>query len=326
MTLKYYYVRVLICSCYLRRQTPATRQVPFFKRTCTMIDSILEVPVMTTNRIKELFAQPTRSTVEVALYEYACTGLSAIMFDRMTQAQVRGLVTGEKVDYPKDEPLELKALRKMYSDKYENDMPVGALGIPNENFCAALRDTGKKVKYGQGTWDFITSGTNGTLLYCMIRLAEPFIVLRDLEGNPVTKDQIKVDCRKGNATQGTGAVGIIRPRMDEWGFAGHLFLAVSGEYVLPERQLERLINMAGLRAGLCSGRPGMQMPFGQFVLRHLKHIGGAKPREITISEANGEPKKRATRKKATLVENGEVAGHLNGDPKKPGEGEPQSTK
>lgn len=281
-----------------------------------MMDSTLEVPEMAVNRIKELFAQPPRSTIELGLYEYACTGLSPIMFDRMTQEQVRGLVTGDKVEYPKDEPLELKAFRKMYSDKYENDMPAGSLGFPNENFCAALRDTGKKVKYAHGAYDVITSGTNGTLLYCMIRLAEPFIILRDLDGNPITKKNILVDCRKGNATQGSGAVGIIRPRINEWGFAGHLFLAVAGEYVLPERQLEKLINMAGLRAGLCSARPGMQMPFGQFVLRHLKHIAGAKPRDLIISEGNGEPakpKKAPTKRKTKAEKDAEKAQAAGGN-------------
>jgi len=256
----------------------------------------VEVPEMPVNRIKDLFAQPALSTIEMALYEYAITGLTPILFDRMTEEQIDGLITGAKVDYGKDESMETKAFRKLYSDKYVKDMPAGALGIPNENFCAALRDTGKKVKFGQGTWDFVTSGTNGTLLYCMVRLIEPFIVLRKLDGEPITKDDMIIDRRKGNATQGTGAVGIVRPRMNEWGFAGHLQLSVSGDYALPERQLEKLINMAGLRAGLCSGRPGKQMPFGQFVLRHLKWIGGATPKKNNAPIDTPKPKPRGRRK------------------------------
>lgn len=283
-----------------------------------------EVPVLEAEEIKGLFAQPSKSPKEWAVYRYACTFVTPVMFDRMTKEQFLGLITGDKVQYPKDEPMELRAFRKMYSDVYLGDLPGGVLGIPNENFYAALRDTGKKVKYGQGAWDFITSGSAGTKLYSMLRLAEPFIVLRDMDGNPITIERdesgkilpepaqkhIKVDYRKGNATQGSGAVGIIRSRIDECGFAGHLYLAVSGEYVLPERQLEKLINMAGESAGLCSARPGKNMPFGMFVLRDLTWVGGAKPRQVSVAIDGGtKPKRGRGKGKAVKDEdgNGETA-------------------
>lgn len=259
-----------------------------------------EIPDFTEEEAAAWFSQPANSETKYATYRVACRGLTPLKMDRMTETQVAGLVTGDKVPVIKDEPLRIKALRKCYSDRYENDMPVGDLIIPKKCLYAALKATGKKVKYGQGTWDLITSASNGTLLFAMMGIVERHILLRKLDGGKMTKEDFIVDCEKGNATQGTGAVGIIRPRFDEWAFVCHIQLAVSGEYVLPEAQLRKLFNMAGLRAGLCSGRPAMQMEFGQFQMTDMTWVGGEKPRATTIviDETPPKPAKaKATRKK-----------------------------
>lgn len=251
--------------------------------------SVLEMPAITANRAAEMFAQPIMASIRMATYEFAFRGLSGIMLDRMTNEQVKGLITGQKVDYPKDEALELKALRKMYSDTYKDDMPDGFYGFPAENLYAALRDAGERVQYGSGKNDRVTMSTKGTELYNMIRLHEKFFPILGLDGKPA---QWVIDLRKGNATQGNGAVGIIRARFDEWGVVGHIDLNVDS--LLSEEKMKELFTVAGIRQGLCSARPSKKMPFGQFALTHLKWVGGAEPKKST-ARSNGEGTKRSAK-------------------------------
>lgn len=258
-----------------------------------MVQAVLETPLISASRAKQIFAQPIMASIRWAVYEFAIIGLSPIMLDRMTREQVLGLITGGKVDYPKDEPLETKAKRKMYSDRYEKDMPDGVFGFPRENLYAALRDAGTVVQYGSGKHDRITLASKGTELFNMIRLHEPFYQLLNLEGKAADWE---VDLRKGNATQGNGAVGIIRAMFPEWGVVGHVDLNVDSK--LSEAKLQELFTVAGIKQGLCSARPSKKMPFGQFALTHLKHIGGADPKKSTV-RSNGTGTKRASKASVT---------------------------
>ena len=246
-----------------------------------MIESVLETPVIPAQRATTMFAQPPMTTIRWATYEFALKLLSPLMLDRMTQEQLVGLITGQKVDYPKDEPLETKALRKMYSDKYKNDMPDGLFVVPRDNVYAMLRDAGEVVQYGSGKNDRITLSTKGTKLYNMIRLHEPFFQILGLDGKPA---EWVVDLRKGNATQGSGAVPIIRARFDEGGLVGHVDLNVD---LLSEEKMKELFTVGGIYQGLCSGRPAKKMPYGQVALTHLKWIGGADPKKSTARAAMG---------------------------------------
>ena len=253
--------------------------------------SVLETPVIPANRVAELFAQPIMASIRWATYEFALVGLSPIMLDRMTQEQVLGLITGQKVDYPKDEPLEDKARRKMYAATYDKDMPVSGFGFPRENLYAAIRDACTVVQYGSGKNDRVTMATKGTELFNMIRLHEEFFELLGLDGKPA---EWGVDLRKGNATQGNGAVGIIRAKFNEWGVVGHVDLNVDSK--LSEAKLQELFTVAGIKQGLCSARPSKKMPFGQFALTHLKWIGGADPKKSTV-RSNGDTGKPASKHK-----------------------------
>lgn len=80
-----------------------------------MTTAVLEIPMISDEEARVMFSQPPKSKVNWALYEFAYTGISELMTDRMTQEQVLGLITGQKVEYPKDEPLENKARRKLYA-------------------------------------------------------------------------------------------------------------------------------------------------------------------------------------------------------------------
>lgn len=257
-----------------------------------MTSTTLETPVIPANRVAQMLAQPIMASIRWATYEFALVGLSPIMLDRMTQEQVLGLITGQKVDYPKDEPLETKAKRKMYSATYDKDMPSGAFGFPRENLYAALRDAGTVVQYGSGKNDRVTMSTKGTEMYNMIRVHQEFFPILGMDGNPA---EWSVDLRKGNATQGNGAVGIIRARFNEWGVVGHVDLNVDSK--LSEAKLQELFTVAGIKQGLCSARPSKKMPFGQFALTHLKWISGADPKKSVV-RANGAGAKRGAKKVA----------------------------
>lgn len=240
-----------------------------------MANSVMEAPKVSAQRAAEILGKPLMSTIRWATFMFGIRGLSPIMLDRMTQTQVLGLITGQKVDYPKDEPLETKALRKMYSDVYNEDMPEGLYGFPKENLEAALRDAGVAVQYGSGKNDRITMATKGTELHYFVRLREPFYQLLGLDGKSAGWE---VDLRKGNATQGNGAVGIVRARFDEWGVVGHVDVNI--DELSPEKAQE-LFTKAGVKQGLCSARPSKKMSFGQFALTHFEWIGGADPKKST---------------------------------------------
>lgn len=256
-----------------------------------MTKAVMEMPKISVQRASEILRQPLMSTIRWATFLFGIRGLSPIMLDRMTQAQVLGLITGQPPSYPKDEPLETKALRKMYSDAYNEDMPDGLYGFPKENLEATLRDAGVVVQYGSGKNDRITMATKGTELHYFLRLREPFYALLGLDGKPASWE---VDLRKGNATQGSGAVGIVRARFDEWGVVGHVDINI--DELSPEKAQE-LFTKAGVKQGLCSARPSKKMSFGQFALTHFEWIGGADPKKATTraSSVSAKPKKAAGR-------------------------------
>jgi len=173
-------------------------------------------------------------------------------------------------------------------------MPVGDPVIPWENVYAMWRDGGVFVQYGSGKNDRITMATGGTQINNMIRFHEKYFTILGLDGKPA---QWVVDVRKGNATQGTGAVGIIRPRFPEWGYVGHLSVNVD---LLSEAKAQELLIVSASRRGHCSGRPANKMPFGQAVLTHFKWLSGADPKKSIVRSngAGAKPTAKRGRKKA----------------------------
>ncbi len=264
--------------------------------------AVLETPVISSERAAQLFTQPAMTTIRWATYEWAAIGLAPLLFDRMTTEEIIAMKTKQKISYPVDETMETVALRKMYSDEYEDPLfiartPTGKFVIPQDNLFAALRDAGESCQYGSGKNDRVTLSTKGTMFSWMIQLHEPCFEVLGLDGNSA---KWEVDVRKGNATQGTGAVCIIRPRFDEWGIVGHLDLNID---LLSEEKLRELFTIAGMKCGLCSARPGKKMRFGIFTLTHLKWIGGAEPKSATRS--NGANASRPKRGKKASKTNGD---------------------
>lgn len=242
-------------------------------------------------------------------FMFGIKSLSAWMFDRMTNAQIEGLVTSMPPKFAPDEGLLVKARRKLYAADYDDaGMPVGDPVVPTVNLLASLRDAGTKVKCGSGKWDLITLSTQGTRLYGMMRFHVPYFKLLGHAGQP---GKWVVDCRKGNATQGNGAVGIIRPRFDEAGFVG--FVDINVDAMTVDTAIE-LFTQAGIVQGLCSARPRCKMPFGQYGLTCFKHVGGADPKSSRVTSLPAAKKvaKKAGRGKAKKKDQDEDEGVLVG--------------
>ena len=246
-------------------------------------------------RARELLAKPPMTTIRWGLFEFAVKGLSPLLFDRMTKEEIRAIKTKQKVVYQPGEPFEDAARRKLYSDTYDTEeltrWPTGICVIPGDNLFASLRDAGTDVQYGSGQYDKVTLASKGTMFSWMVRFHQPYFQVLGMDGKPANW---VTDVRKGNATQGTGACCIIRPRFDEWGFVGHLELNVD---MLSVDNLNKLFTVAGMKCGLCSARPGKKMNFGTFTLTHLQWLSGAEPRS-TAPETAAAPKRSGGRKKA----------------------------
>ncbi len=295
----------------------------------SVTSSVLEIPSLTPDEVRKIINLPFIETGRWALYRWAVRLMAPLLEDRMTGAQVLGLATKQKVEFAKDESLETRAIRKMYSDAYENDMPVGVIGVPWENFYAMCRGAGVKIQYGSGKNDRISKAGGSTELNDMFRIRDKFLPLLRLNGEPYHAGTLldsnlkpvdwSVDLRKGNATQGEGAVGIIRPRWEEGAFIGHVEVNTD---ILSEPNLRSLLIAAWSSKGCCSARPEKGMPFGRAGLLELSWVGGAEPKKVAVAG-------RRSRKKASDETDGqpvnrlkEVAnGEANGNGETDGNGE-----
>lgn len=226
----------------------------------------------------EILNRDIMTTFEWSTFLFGLRSLSPWMCDRMTEEQIEGLVTGMPPTFEKDEGLHVKAKRKLYAAEYDKDgMPVGDPVVPVENVYASLRDAGTKVKCGSGKWDLVTLSTQGTRLFGMVRFRVPHFKILGFNGQPA---KWVVDTRKGNATQGNGAVGIIRPKFEQAGIVGYVDINVNAMTVDVAKEL---FTQAGIVQGLMSARPRCKMPFGQFALTAFTHVGGAEPRSSRLT-------------------------------------------
>lgn len=279
-------------------------------------DTAVKPFAITAEEAKSLLNKPVMTTIRWATFEFAWRFISPVKIDRMTDEQLLGIRPGQTpVVYPNDEPLETTCIRKMYSDEYDENrvMPVGNIGIPQENIYAALCDAGESVKYGTGQSDKVTLASKGTELFYFVQLCESFYPFVNLEtGEPFHTSKLlddrgypvswEVDIARGMPSQkksGGGAICIIRPRFDEVGIVGHMKINI--DKLSPAKAFE-LVCVGGLKHGLASARPACKMPFGQYAPTHWKWVGGADPErgKASISTAS----RPSRRRKKQIVSNG----------------------
>jgi hypothetical protein len=192
------------------------------------------------------------------------TGVSVLLMDRMPEETLDSLITGTPRQLNKSRPLEEMAAEKIYRDKYPN----GQIGIPVECLIGALKGAGRLIKSGKKQ----ISTASTTTLFSFLTIREQFLVLLDHEGNPVQEipaDEENpaqrpwtVDKRRGYGEQAGVAVGIVRPRFDEWKLKLTADIDLSRGVDLGT--VKRLFEEAGTTQGLCSNRPSCNGPNGRF--------------------------------------------------------------
>lgn len=186
--------------------------------------------------------------------QVTCMGRSPLMMDPMDEQTLDDLIRGVRRQQPKDIPFEKMAEKKIYRDDQGN------IAIPANCLFACLKEAGRKVKNGRGAISTATS----TTLPMVLSIEDLFLPLL---GN----QEWVVDKRAGKGQQGTKkvAIGIIRPRFDEWGFTVTIMIDDS---VITEDTVRDLFRMAGRAIGLCAFRPSTGGQFGCFNLTAWNHL------------------------------------------------------
>jgi len=183
-------------------------------------------------------------------YLVTVTGKSPIMFDRMSEETIQGLIDKERPPVRTDIDNKLRAEGKLYLSR------EGKIGIPVVNMLSCMREAGRKIKVG-GKEQISTAAT--TQMYGILSIESDFL---EFEGEP----EAVIDVRRGvmhNAGKDT-TVGIVRPMFRDWSFTFKMtvdYLAMEG---LTFEHIQKLLQIAGNRIGLCSFRPACNGPFGRF--------------------------------------------------------------
>lgn len=179
--------------------------------------------------------------------ELEIEGISPLLMDAMSEETVEDvLIRRKRSPVQTDLTREERCEPKFYRDPENPE----AFGIPAENFMAALREAGRKVKVGKSQ----VSTAKTTTLYSFLSVRENFLRLTQQKWVP--------DVRRGRMDDGT-TVGITRPKFPTWGFKVTLEVDLTEEGIT-ENTIRELIRIAGNQIGLGAFRPQKNGPFGRF--------------------------------------------------------------
>ncbi len=187
------------------------------------------------------------------LITITCKGIAPLLMDAMSQDEiVETLIRKKGSPVPTDMPLEDMARQGLYA------AAVGQYGFPGLNLNSCLIESGRSAKIGRS---FVSTKTS-TSMPEFLTVEDNLIVLTDL-GAP----EWVVDVRRGMSNQAGArhAVGIVRPRFDQWGFRATLRVDFDVEGVT-ESLIRLLVRKAGRKVGICSFRPNCRGTFGRFVM------------------------------------------------------------
>jgi len=174
-------------------------------------------------------------------------GVSPLLMDAMSAEDVERILIEKKRD-----PVQTDLTREQRcAKKFYRNPDTSVFGIPAENFLAALRAAGRKVKVGKEK----VSTADTTNLFSFLTVEEPFLDLVCQEWMP--------DVRRGVMKDGT-TVGITRPRFSRWGFKATLDVDLDGMEGITEDTVKKLVRIAGNAIGLGAFRPTCNGPFGRF--------------------------------------------------------------
>jgi hypothetical protein len=181
--------------------------------------------------------------------------ISPMLQHAMTRETVEQvLIRGERPPKDKTRPLLDIAKEGLYVG------PNGEYGIPPNILFACLREAGRAVKFDGRK---CISTADSTLLPSILSIEA---TIPDGDGFIpfVGAPKWQVDVRRGNL-EGNGkntAVGIVRPRFDNWSFKVRVVIAEEGG--VTEQTVRSLFAIAGRRVGLGAFRPQKNGPFGRF--------------------------------------------------------------
>lgn len=174
-------------------------------------------------------------------------GVSALLQHRFSDAEETETTT-RRVHVKKQDPRE--AAEKA---AYRNDN--GELYIPGTAIARMLREAGAAHKQ---------RGSRKSLKYVVpaaVLVVEEQIILRDAEGNPLTK--FEVDSRPVVIPSTKGRIMRHRPRLNSW----HAEFSLEIKEDLMDPQLiHQLLAEGGLQLGLLDFRPEKGGSFGRFAL------------------------------------------------------------
>lgn len=179
-------------------------------------------------------------------------GVSPLLMNRMTEAELEGLRTKEKKKFKASPPADPREQAKPKAYLDQNGHPY----LPCENYMACLIGAGMYIKL-DGKRQMSTS--KSTLLPGFMALENAVLPLLDpKDGKPAPWE---VDIRKGTNPNGGEAVCLVRPRFDRWMFETSIMVDTDQ---INEKVIRELIDIAGARVGLGDFRPARKGIFGRF--------------------------------------------------------------
>ncbi len=173
-----------------------------------------------------------------------CEGISPLLMNPMTEEALDGAddPSKRKTKAP-DTPLAQICEELLYREN-------GHIGLPAVNLLSCIIGAGVFIKF-EGNMRVSTKTT--TLVPAFLTIEEFFLPFDD--GTTWVVDKRRAKNRRG------GALRVIRPRFDRWSFT---FTLQIDDTQVNEQLVQRLVEFAGSRVGLCDFRPTCRGPFGCF--------------------------------------------------------------
>jgi len=200
------------------------------------------------------------SRVKTLVIDLEVESLSPMLQDAMSPDEVERILIQKQRDQPNlDLTRKERCKPSLYINPNRKAGKKQKFGVPAENFLAALRGAGRKVKVGK----IQVSTAKTTNLFSFLSVREVFLpFLPELQ-------KWVPDVRRGvmHNTGSATTVGITRPKFPQWGFKCTLEVDLDGMEGINEDTVRVLVQRAGSSQGLCSFRPSCNGPFGRFKIK-----------------------------------------------------------
>ncbi|OGG64892.1 hypothetical protein A3C94_00095 [Candidatus Kaiserbacteria bacterium RIFCSPHIGHO2_02_FULL_55_17] len=192
-----------------------------------------------------------------------CVGISPLMMDPMSEAQLKAIITKVPLQVARDRPFEDVAAEKIYRE------PGGRVALNAGMLFSCLVKAGRNIKIGKKA----VSTAETTTLPDFLSIVDEYMPLTNIPANANghEKEFWAVDIRKGTAYNGPKptACGIVRPKFPKWEF--EVTVRVD-EKKVDDSTVTALFTNAGSTQGLGSFRPNKKGTFGRFEVAEMKEV------------------------------------------------------